>query len=286
MSAVSLLKTERDNFHKEILKELLVITSGSVASNADKDSPASCDIALHIANALGAKNGNRLAGQSSGNRFEKAVEKFLKATFLSLGDLRPGKWGVKHINTRNDLVIAEYEQYDHMTSVAKAAQENKDLAIFIGNDYTIASDVLIFRETEEDSFINSSQVIVDKSTATRAIIRKEVGGKSILHASISCKWTMRTDRAQNARAEALNLIRNRKGRVPHIAVVTGEPLPSRLSSLALGTGDIDCVYHFALTELIAAVDSIGQSEASDLLRIMIEGKRLKDITDLPLDLAV
>jgi hypothetical protein len=69
-------------------------------------------------------------------------------------------------------------------------------------------------------------------------------------------------------------------------VVTGEPTPSRLSSIALGTGDIDCVYHFALNELIASVRDIANSEAEDMLNIMLDGKRLKDISDLPLDLAV
>src|SRR5206468_12967837 len=108
----------------------------------------------------------------------------------------------------------------------------------------------------------------------------------ILHASISCKWTIRSDRAQNARSEALNLIRNRKGRTPHIAVVTGEPLPSRLASLALGTGDLDCVYHFALPELILAAEKIEQEDAVHLINIMTDGKRLKDIADLPLDLAI
>jgi hypothetical protein len=57
----------------------------------------------------------------------------------------------------------------------------------------------------------------------------------------SSKWTIRSDRSQNSRAEALNLIRNRKGHLPHIVVVTGEPLPSRLASITLGTGDIDWV---------------------------------------------
>ena len=46
--------------------------------------------------------------------------------------------------------------------------------------------------------------------------------------------------------------RNRKGNLPHIVVVTGEPMPARIASLALGTGDIDCVYHFALYELVDA----------------------------------
>ena len=32
--------------------------------------------------------------------------------------------------------------------------------------------------------------------------------------------------------------------------MTAEPAPSRLAAIALGTGDIDCVYHFALPELL------------------------------------
>ena len=100
------------------------------------------------------------------------------------------------------------------------------------------------------------------------------------------KWTIRSDRAQNSRTEALNLIRNRKGHLPHIVVVTGEPLPSRLASIALGTGDIDCVYHFALLELRETLEELELSDAQEMLEIMVAGKRLKDIADLPLDLAV
>ena len=67
--------------------------------------------------------------------------------------------------------------------------------------------------------------------------------------------------------------------------VTAEPLPSRLAAIALGTGDIDCVYHFALTELVSVLRQQGR-ETLDLMEIMIEGKRLRDIADLPLDLIV
>ena len=97
---------------------------------------------------------------------------------------------------------------------------------------------------------------------------------------------MRSDRAQNSRTEALNLIRNRKGNLPHIVVVTGEPTPSRLASLALGTGDIDCMYHFALYELIDSLKELQADDAMALLNTLIDGKRLKDISDLPLDLSV
>lgn len=134
--------------------------------------------------------------------------------------------------------------------------------------------------------INARQIIVDDSVASMSGLRKKNNSLPLLHASLSCKWTLRSDRAQNARSEALNLIRNRKGRLPHIAVVTGEPLPSRLASLALGTGDLDCVYHFALPELIASVRERDHGDTANLVKIMTEGKRLKDISDLPLDLAV
>ena len=67
-------------------------------------------------------------------------------------------------------------------------------------------------------------------------------------------------------------------------VVTAEPTPSRISSLALGTGDIDCVYHFALPELRESILETENDEALQALDIMIEGKRLRDIGDLPLDL--
>lgn len=82
------------------------------------------------------------------------------------------------------------------------------------------------------------------------------------------------------------MLRNRKGRAPHIVVVTAEPTPSRLASLALGTGALDMVYHFALQELVEAVDELGNDEAKALLVSLIEGQRLRDISDLPLDLAV
>ena len=63
-------------------------------------------------------------------------------------------------------------------------------------------------------------------------------------------------------------------------------MPARLASLAMGTGDIDCVYHFALYELIEAVKDTQAEDSIELLNILIQGKRLKDISDLPLDLAV
>jgi len=150
----------------------------------------------------------------------------------------------------------------------------------------VAPDVVIYRDTVSDEEINTPQIIVDDTVCRMADIRAQNGGLPVLHASVSAKWTMRSDRAQNSRTEALGLIRNRKGHLPHIVVVTGEPLPSRLASLALGTGDIDCMYHFALYELVKAVEATGAEDSIEMLNVLIDGKRIKDISDLPLDLAI
>ena len=144
----------------------------------------------------------------------------------------------------------------------------------------------MLRNPESDDFINQTNNIVSSSVAQQTPIRLENNRDSIVHAVISCKWTLRSDRAQNARSEALNIIRNRKGRTPHIVVVTGEPTPSRLASLALGTGDIDTIYHFALYELISAINNSGNSEAQNILETLISGERLRDISDLPFDMAI
>lgn len=84
----------------------------------------------------------------------------------------------------------------------------------------------------------------------------------------------------------MNLLRNRKGQSPKIVAVTFEPLPTRLASIAIGTGDVDCTYHLALTELISAVEEVSNADQREMLSTLVEGRRLRDIADLPFDLAI
>ncbi|MDR5777633.1 MULTISPECIES: NgoMIV family type II restriction endonuclease [unclassified Caballeronia] len=277
----------RKSFHASLLKSILTISSDGIVSNADGSNVGSKKIALSIAEQLKAETiQERSAGQTAGNKFEDFVAAFVRQTFPKLDHLRPGSWDVRRVSGRNRLEIAKYDQYAHLIALNKAANDNPELAAALGSDYTITPDIVVERATVDDELINASELLVDENVTTRAGLRKRNGGKALLHASISCKWTIRSDRAQNSRSEALNLIRNRKGRLPHVVVVSGEPTPNRLASIALGTGDIDCMYHFALYELQAAVATLNMTDAADLLAIMVEGKRLKDISDLPLDLAV
>jgi NgoMIV restriction enzyme len=254
-------------------------------SNADKDSLASIAIAQSIYDQIYAKakpGEGRLAGQISGSKFEQVTRAFIEQTFSLLTMLRPGKWDCNPAKR----AIFRFEQYQHLAELAQIAEKNPEIEVSLGTDYIIAPDIVVVRFPESDKSINSKEMLVDETVALRTSIRERNNKIPILHASISCKWTLRSDRAQNARSEALNLVRNRKGRLPHVVVVTGEPLPSRLASLALGTGDIDCVYHFALPELIAGMEKLDSEDSARLVRMMVEGKRLKDIADLPLDLTV
>jgi hypothetical protein len=281
------LAVARRNFHLNLLKDTLTINAAGVVSNADSSNTASKAIAKGIAELLFAETrGERIAGQTSGNQFEGICAEFIRNTFLQLGHLRPGDWDVHQVTGRNRMEISKYEQYAHLVALDKAAKNDPELAAALGSDYTITPDIVVARKPESDEKINAFQKFVDEQVATRASLREFAGLLPLLHASVSCKWTIRSDRAQNARSEALNLVRNRKGRLPHVVVVTAEPTPSRLASIALGTGDIDCVYHFALYELQATLANLGMQDAQDLLAIMVNGRRLKDISDLPLDLAV
>lgn len=289
----ALIEKARYDFHAKLFStNTLTLDAKGIASNADSSSRASIAISKKIIDILQNEHkhlvntGTKVSGQTLGKQFEAICMNFLRDTFPKLQNLRPGKWTILQLGNNNRLKTSDFAQYEHLAYLSALTAQNAQLAASLGNDYLVAPDVVIYRDLYEDSEINANEVIVNDDVSKMADIRKSNGGKPLLHASVSAKFTMRSDRAQNSRTEALNLIRNRKGHLPHIVVVTAEPMPNRLASLALGTGDIDCVYHFALYELMRAVVEEGSEDAIETLETLVQGKRLKDISDLPLDLAV
>ena len=280
----SFLSEARKSFHASLLKHILTTDEKGVPSNADKDSKPSVAFALGMLSRIGQSAvGARLAGQMSGSKFETVCQEYLETIFPRLHHLRPGTWSVERGTKKT---IPKCEQYEHLAELERAIKASTQLKVTIGAGYNIIPDVVITRSPEPDSILNAEGELVGETEAQRTSLRLANQKNPILHASISCKWTLRSDRAQNARSEALNLVRNRKGKLPHVVVVTGEPLPSRIASLALGTGDIDCVYHVALPELMEAVAATHYEDSQEMLGIMVEGKRLRDIADLPLDLVI
>lgn len=302
-----LFTSERIEFHRALINaNAISFTPASsevkskfdfiqIASNADVGQKSSVRIANALAIKIGIKVGTQLqviekktAGQTLGDIFEEQCKNYLIKTFLHLSHLRPGKWDIRKVGTRNSAVLGAFEQYSHLADLERLSNEHDALRTFLGEAYTVAPDVIITRSPEPDEVINGSELLVDTDSCQKAALREtnHADLKLILHASLSCKFTMRSDRSQNSRTEALNLLRTRKGRAPHIIAITAEPTPARIASLALGTGDMDCVYHFALYELREVLVEQNDESALDLLDVMIEGKRLKDISDLPLDLAI
>jgi len=278
----------RREYHQRICEQIVRLQkdgSTTYPNFADKGSKASRAIALGIINRLGfSPSSARISGQATGRLFESITRDFLREAFALLHHLRPGNWYYSI-----QAPISDFEQYEHLARLEHVIRGDNDLASALGKDYIITPDIVVGRQPVSDEEINREGLVVTeeepfaKFTPLRRV-NFEVP-RPILHASISCKWTLRSDRGQNARTEALNLIRNRKGHLPHVVAVTAEPLPTRIASLALGTGDLDCVYHFALPELRDSIEELGNEDQLDMLTILIEGRRLRDISDLPFDLA-
>lgn len=282
-----MLKKLRNDYHEALCKSIIRIriTKQTEYPNfADKSSKTSKAVAWKTVNALNCdKNYSNISGQTAGTLFELETMKYLKNSFNSIHHLRPGKW-----DYRVNSLITAYEQYSHLDYLEQVIQEDKTLASTLGSGYIVKPDIVICRKPINNTEINKHQLLIEGNDRIASLTPFRVqnnDGVEILHASISCKFTIRSDRSQNTRTEALNLIRNRKGKLPHIIAVTGEPLPTRISALALGTGDLDCVYHFALYELQNALKKLDNEDQLDMLNVMIDSRRLRDISDLPFDLA-
>lgn len=292
------IEQARLRYHVNLSTAGVLGLRNGIPTMADKDSTTSRDIAMAMVQIIDAAvrqavaaqliaasatplvGPTSLSGQSLGKHFTDQTEAFLQECFDALSAVRPGPW---HYATEQR--IAKFDQYAHLAQLSQIAEELRSI---LGADYVVKPDIVISREPLPDGAFGSHVIDpsdpVAKGTSLRATNRPH--GTRILHASVSCKWTMRSDRAQNTRTEALNLIRLRKGRTPIIVAITGEPLPTRLASLALGTGDIDRVYHFALYELEAALQQVNNQDQADMLSDLIAGNRLADISDLPFDLAI
>ena len=201
----ALLTEERKHYHRMLLDGgVLTVDKNGVPSNADSSSRLSKEIAKGIADQLMAEVHEKALGQTSGAKFEQINMEFLAVTFPKLQNVRPGKWHIVKIGNRNAIKTSSFCQYEHLDYLAQLLAVDSKLAASMGNDYMVAPDVVVYREPLTDEELNSQVVIVDDSVALQTDIRAKNGGLPILHASISAKWTMRSDRAQNSRTEALN----------------------------------------------------------------------------------
>lgn len=216
---------------------------------ADRSSSTSLRIASSVFEQLGISRENNLPGQTLGSRFETAIKRLLARRLHDLD--RDRHWMV------GSQPIARFTQYAHLDNIRRLAEEDPEgtLRSSIGTDYLIKPDITI-------------GILHDERQNQR----------QHLHAAVSCKWTIRSDRVQNIRHEGVILTRHRRGRQPHIVAVTAEPLPSRLAAIARGTGELDCVYHVILPQLHSVCPDGKESETLEELTVQ---SRLQSVDNLP-----
>lgn len=232
---------------------------------ADVDNPASLKIADHVFNQLGitAIAPEKAAGvreDSLGVSLERAIERDLSENLPELDVHR--NWEVARSSR-----LWDFYQYEHLSELERILISRPELRVAFGADYSISPDVTV-------------------ATSGRHRL-------NLLHSVVSCKWTIRSDRAQNVRQEFRFLINSRRGPTPKLVAVTAEPLPSRLSSLTRGTGELDALYHVAYRQMdraLAALDG-GPVKRGDLSQAehwqeMTSSGRLRDYWDLAEDLAL
>lgn len=177
-----------------------------------------------------------------GGALEEAVKEFLATELVAEQPART--WEVSRRK-----YITDFAQYEHLGRLKALTDSNAVLRAEIGHDYLVAPDVTVG-------------------------VRPEGEQDMVLHAAVSCKWTIRSDRVQNIRHEGVILTRHRRGRQPHIVTVTAEPLPSRLAAIARGTGEVDAVYHLCLSELRTAVTALGSEGQRSIVEELVSQRRL------------
>ncbi|MFJ8791123.1 NgoMIV family type II restriction endonuclease [Streptomyces sp. NPDC102462] len=221
-------------------------SKGLVPNNADSSSTPSKALASEILGYLGVQPGVTLHDipEHLGPALERKVRDDLDKTLPESDASRI--WHVDH-----KKIISDFSQYAHLGTLKRAVSKNAVLSADLGLDYLIKPDVTIG--------------VTHASTLA--------GSDPFLHAAVSCKWTIRSDRVQNIRHEFLQMIRHRRGRLPHLVTVTAEPMPSRIAAIARGTGEVDAVYHIAFDALKNAVEAVGsKQQKNDLAECIGQGR--------------
>lgn len=252
--------TPRGSFFADLIG---VRKKGDIPNIADRDSRTSVAISRHLLVALGLDDNHEAPeSQAAGRIMETLIADDLRNR---LGMLAPERsWLVERPGRR----LSRFAQYEHLAVLQRLVDNDATLRVAIGREYEVAPDITIGLSLPEGHAAGGPDDL------------------PLLHASVSCKLTIRSDRVQNIRQEGAVLARQRRGRMPHVVAVTMEPLPSRLASIARGTGDVDAIYHPALPELRAAVREVGTSAQRDVLDELVGQRRLLDYHDLAPTLAI
>ena len=238
---MSIFHDLRDDYLKRLCIDKVLGLRKGVLNIADVSSESSKAIAANMVGQLTERLGctveeSLFPGQTLGTAFAGYTKDYLDSSFSRLRHIRPGDWFMS--TSQSIRGIGAFNQYAHLVEIQQLLADHRNLKTALGSDDLITPDIVIGRRPVEDVELNSSEQLLDpsESTSRRSPLRKSNTAPQhspMLHASISCKWTMRSDRSQNTRTEALNLIRNRKDNTPISSLSPSSRFPRGLHPLLL-----------------------------------------------------
>jgi hypothetical protein len=236
------------------IAQLLGWRSPQLPNTADGDSDASVGIASEILHILGI-GPETVRSAPGADVLRKAVAAFLDSELLTKE---------RDFSFTTAKTIADFAQYRHLSELEDIAEQFKIIGAEFGFDYLVRPDVSMGLQRVGDTVLMPP----------------------FLHAAIWCRWSIRSDRIQSLRREGEMLARHRRGRQPHIIVVTTEPLPTRLAAIARGTGEVDSIFHLMFEELQIATKRVGLGVQKETLDELIGQSRLRDFSTLAQVLAI
>lgn len=257
------LAGERREYHQALQRRLWSVTRG-LPSNSDPGNQTSIAIGLALAEVTGApKNLPRLDSRSAQIEFERQTAQFTVAAFSHVAELAHADWSIEVASSDDDS-----GGHDYLREVRDAAVTDDRLARILFDDCTLSPSSFIARQVRWDG------------GGCPSLTRPADVRASELEAMLACKWTIPRDIGERA----VNLLRSSERLSVHRAIVTAEPLPSRLAAIAFGTGS-QCIYHVALHELQSVLGQGQWYDAMDTLEVLINERRIGDISALPIHVA-
>lgn len=210
---------------------------------------------------------DRVGGTDPGARMEEAI----------LEHLQPIRQDLAIRRSRSAL---EFEQYAHLRVFPEFKKGHKDAGPTMDNLLELAKELPPSPSTTR---LKRSLTATSKRFAAQDRMSQRLklhmpeesllnldltcaleaeGKESVLRIALSSKWTLRTDRAQDCVSQGSKLASQRRGPMPHYAVVTMEPRPAMLKILADGSGAVDYVYHLDLPALTRAIEKVRSTKES------------------------
>ncbi|MEX5301921.1 NgoMIV family type II restriction endonuclease [Kocuria sabuli] len=237
--------------------------NGQVTANpntSDANDPGSVELGQALFSELGVPS-EKMVGKDAGARMEEAIQQHLQP-------LRPD---LAICRSRSAL---EFEQYAHLRVFPEYVSKHREAAPSLEQLQKIADQLPASVATshlkkglakataefaEQDRMSARLKLYMPEESLLKLDLTcasVDEGRESFLHLGLSSKWSLRTDRAQDCVSQGSKLASQRRGPMPHYAVITMEPRPAMLKIIADQSGSVDYVYHLDLPALIRAMKRV------------------------------